>query len=101
MVYNRIPKVRLSCRSLEYCLYELTCVVIMSAGSTVLVAKVAPPSNITQACTKMPELSETSPGSLIGRIAPDFALPDSEGEYFSLHDFRRRKLILVFLRHFA
>lgn len=37
----------------------------------------------------------------MGQPAPDFALPAPDAEYHSLYDFRGRKLLLVFLRHFA
>ncbi|MCH7712133.1 MAG: hypothetical protein IIC99_00785 [Chloroflexi bacterium] len=44
-------------------------------------------------------------GSLLGRSAPGFHLPsslDDHGDgYVSLEDFRGRKVVLVFLRHFA
>jgi len=38
---------------------------------------------------------------LVGRAAPDFTLPMPEGEFLSLQEFRGRKILLVFLRHFA
>jgi len=38
---------------------------------------------------------------LLGRAAPDFTLPMPEGEYLSLQELRGRKVLLVFLRHFA
>ena len=38
---------------------------------------------------------------LTGQSAPDFTLPTPEGEFLSLHELRGRKLLLVFLRHFA
>ena len=41
------------------------------------------------------------PAALLGRPAPDFTLPDPEGEFISLGDLRGRKVTLVFLRHFA
>jgi peroxiredoxin len=40
-------------------------------------------------------------GSLLGQQAPDFTLPDSKGHRLSLSDFRGKKVLLVFLRHFA
>ena len=39
--------------------------------------------------------------SLLGRSAPGFTLPSSLDGYVSLEDFRGRKVVLVFLRHFA
>lgn len=39
--------------------------------------------------------------ALLGRAAPDFTLPMPEGEYLSLQELRGRKILLVFLRHFA
>ncbi|HAA96004.1 MAG TPA: hypothetical protein DHW65_06415 [Dehalococcoidia bacterium] len=39
--------------------------------------------------------------SLIGRIAPDFTLPNPEGEPCSLQSLKGNKTLLVFLRHFA
>ncbi len=39
--------------------------------------------------------------SLLGRSAPGFTLPSSLDGYVSLEDFSGRKVILVFLRHFA
>jgi len=38
---------------------------------------------------------------LKGRAAPDFTLPMPEGEFLSLQELRGRKILLVFLRHFA
>ena len=38
---------------------------------------------------------------LKGRAAPGFTLPKPEGEYLSLQDLRGKKILLVFLRHFA
>jgi len=38
---------------------------------------------------------------LVGRAAPDFTLPMPEGEFLSLQELRGRKILLVFLRHFA
>ncbi|MCH8800095.1 MAG: redoxin domain-containing protein [Chloroflexi bacterium] len=38
---------------------------------------------------------------LKGRAAPDFTLPMPEGEYLSLQELRGKKILLVFLRHFA
>ncbi len=38
---------------------------------------------------------------LKGRPAPDFTLPMPEGEFLSLQELRGRKVLLVFLRHFA
>ena len=38
---------------------------------------------------------------LVGRAAPDFTLPMPEGEFLSLQGLRGRKILLVFLRHFA
>ncbi|MCH8988953.1 MAG: hypothetical protein IIA92_09115 [Chloroflexi bacterium] len=38
---------------------------------------------------------------LKGRAAPDFTLPRPEGEFLSLQELRGRKILLVFLRHFA
>ena len=38
---------------------------------------------------------------LKGRPAPDFTLAMPEGEYLSLQELRGRKVLLVFLRHFA
>jgi peroxiredoxin len=38
---------------------------------------------------------------LVGRAAPDFTLPMPEGEFLSIQELRGRKIILVFLRHFA
>ncbi len=38
---------------------------------------------------------------LKGRAAPDFTLPKPEGEYLSLQELRGKKILLVFLRHFA
>jgi peroxiredoxin len=40
-------------------------------------------------------------GPLTGQPAPGFTLPSSQGRSVSLADFAERKLILVFLRHFA
>ena len=44
-------------------------------------------------------------GSLLGRSAPGFTLPSfiggSGNGHLSLEDFSGRKVILVFLRHFA
>jgi len=37
----------------------------------------------------------------VGQPAPDFTLADSDGRRFSLSDFRGKKVLLVFLRHFA
>ncbi|MCH7606793.1 MAG: redoxin domain-containing protein [Chloroflexi bacterium] len=37
----------------------------------------------------------------LGQAAPDFTLPDAEGRFISLREYRGRKVILVFLRHFA
>lgn len=37
----------------------------------------------------------------LGKPAPDFTLPDSEGRYTSLREYLGRKVILVFLRHYA
>ncbi|NQW22920.1 MAG: redoxin domain-containing protein [SAR202 cluster bacterium] len=39
--------------------------------------------------------------TLRGRTAPDFTLPKPEGEFLSLQELRGRKVLLVFLRHFA
>jgi len=39
--------------------------------------------------------------ALKGRAAPDFTLPLPEGEFLSLQELRGRKVLLVFLRHFA
>ena len=38
---------------------------------------------------------------LLGRPAPDFTLATPEGEFLSLQELRGRKILLVFLRHFA
>ena len=38
---------------------------------------------------------------LVGHAAPDFTLPKPEGEFLSLQELRGRKILLVFLRHFA
>ncbi|MBC8279705.1 MAG: hypothetical protein H8E48_02860 [Chloroflexi bacterium] len=38
---------------------------------------------------------------LKGLPAPDFTLPMPEGEFLSLQELRGRKVLLVFLRHFA
>ena len=38
---------------------------------------------------------------LVGRAVPDFTLPMPEGEFLSLQELRGRKILLVFLRHFA
>ncbi|MCH7736568.1 MAG: hypothetical protein IH872_04110 [Chloroflexi bacterium] len=38
---------------------------------------------------------------LVGVAAPDFTLPMPEGEFLSLQELRGRKILLVFLRHFA
>ena len=38
---------------------------------------------------------------LVGRAAHDFTLPMPEGEFLSLQELRGRKILLVFLRHFA
>jgi peroxiredoxin len=46
-------------------------------------------------------LHSNSPASLLNRTAPEFSLPDTEGELVSLHDLRGSKVVLVFLRHFA
>ena len=46
--------------------------------------------------------NSTGGGSvLVGRSAPDFTLPMPEGEFLSLQELRGRKILLVFLRHFA
>jgi len=37
----------------------------------------------------------------MGQPAPDFTLPDPEGRYISLREHLGRKVILVFLRHYA
>ena len=37
----------------------------------------------------------------LGQPAPDFTLPDPEGRYISLREYLGRKVILVFLRHYA
>ena len=42
-----------------------------------------------------------SPSPLLGRTAPEFSLPDTEGDLVSLQELRGNKVVLVFLRHFA
>ncbi len=54
--------------------------------------------------TRNPSRETRQPGRFnvsLGQPAPDFTLPDPEGEFISLGDLRGRKVILVFLRHFA
>ncbi len=38
---------------------------------------------------------------LKGHAAPDFTLATPEGEFLSLQELRGRKILLIFLRHFA
>ncbi len=38
---------------------------------------------------------------LVGRAAPGFTLPMPEDEFISLQELRGRKILLIFLRHFA
>ena len=41
-------------------------------------------------------------GLLLGETAPDFALPEADGRFLSLRDYRGGgKVLLVFLRHNA
>ena len=42
-----------------------------------------------------------SPSILLNQTAPEFSLPDTEGDLVSLQDLRGNKVVLVFLRHFA
>ena len=42
-----------------------------------------------------------SNSSLLDHPAPEFSLPDIEGDLVSLYDLRGTKVIVVFLRHFA
>lgn len=44
---------------------------------------------------------ESGESLLKGHPAPDFTLPMPEGEFLSLQELRGRKVLLVFLRHFA
>ena len=43
----------------------------------------------------------TQRAPLLGQPAPDFTLADSQGRRVSLSDFRGKRVLLVFLRHFA
>lgn len=42
-----------------------------------------------------------SSSSLLDHAAPEFSLPDTEGDLVSLQELRGDKVVLVFLRHFA
>ena len=42
-----------------------------------------------------------SPSTLLNQTAPEFSLPDTEGDLVSLQNLRANKVVLVFLRHFA
>ncbi len=49
-------------------------------------------------------MSGSPPGGapiLKGRAAPDFILAKPEGEFVSLQELRGKKILLIFLRHFA
>ena len=46
-------------------------------------------------------LNPSSLSSLLDQAAPEFSLPDTEGDLISLRDLRGTPVVLVFLRHFA
>jgi peroxiredoxin len=46
-------------------------------------------------------LHPNATSQLLNQAAPEFSLPDTEGELVSLYDLRGTKVVLVFLRHFA
>ena len=57
--------------------------------------------NLTRGLPGLPQFRSAIAHRLIDNKAPDFNLPTPDGQFVSLQDFRGRKVILVFLRHFA